>query len=93
MAILLWDLVIAAAFVLLAVGALAYVLVNLLLVGIKKGGGIVSAYDQTLSRRLLSRCDLAAYGRVRAHFARTVFRKLISLPWGHTRAPRKKHTS
>ena len=36
MAILLWELIIAAAFVLVAVGALAYVLANLLLAAIHK---------------------------------------------------------
>jgi hypothetical protein len=39
MAILLWDLVIAAAFVLLAVGALGYILARFLLAGIQKAAG------------------------------------------------------
>jgi Flp pilus assembly protein TadG len=89
MAILLWDLVIAAAFVVVAVGALAYVVVNLLLAGIKKGAARVSAYDQRFGRRILPRPELGRYGRKRAHFTRAVFHKLISSPLGHKRPPRK----
>ena len=89
MAILLWDLVIAAAFVVVAVGALAYVVVNLLLAGIKKGATRVSAYDQRFGRRILSGPELGRYGRKRAHFTRTVFGKLISSSSSHKRAPRK----
>lgn len=89
MAILLWDLVIAAAFVFLAVGALAYVLVTLLLAGIKKGATIVSAHDQRLGRRILYRPELGRYGRKKTHYPKTVFRKVISSPSGHKRAARK----
>ena len=89
MGILLWDLVVAAAFVVVAVGALAYVLVNLLLAGIRKGAARVSAYDQRFGRRILSGPELGRYGRKRAHFTRTAFGKLISSPPSHKRAPRK----
>ena len=75
MATLLWYSLIAAACVVLAVGALAYVLANVLMARIKKSGAIVSLYDQTLSRRILSR----------PHFTRTVFGKLISLSPRHNR--------
>jgi hypothetical protein len=91
MAILLWDLVISAAFVLLAVGILAYVLVNLLLAGIKKGAAIVSKYDQTLGRRIRSRRDATGYGRLAAHLSRNIFHKLSSSPWSNKRAS-KRHT-
>ena len=89
MGILLWDLVIAAAFVIVAVGALAYVVVNLLLAGIKKGAARVSAYDQGFGRRILSRPELGRYGRIVAHFTRNIFCRLISSPSGYNRAPRK----
>jgi hypothetical protein len=87
LAILLWHFLIATACVVLAVGALAYVLVNLLVARIKKGAPIVLAYDQTLSRRIRSRRHPAGYGGVRRHFTRNVFGKLISLPSGHKRTP------
>lgn len=88
MAILLWDLILVAALVVLAVGFFAYVLVNLLLAGIKRGAAIVSTYDQTLVRRFLSHSN----PRIAAHSTRNVFRKLASAPWSHKRAS-KRHTS
>jgi Flp pilus assembly protein TadG len=89
MAILLWDLVIAAAFVFLAVGALAYLLVNLLLAGIKKRATIVAAYDQRFGRRILSRPELGRYGRKKNHYTTTVLRKRMSSPSSHKRTERK----
>ena len=90
MAILLWHAIIAAVLVLLAVGAVAYVLVKLLIARIKNGAVIVSAYDETLSGRSSSRRDLAGRGGGRvAHFTGTVFRKLISLPSALNRATRE----
>jgi Flp pilus assembly protein TadG len=89
MAILLWHLLIAAACVVLAVGALAYVLTSLLVARIEKSGPIVSADNQTSSRRIRSPHHPAGYGSVRAHFTRTVFGELISLRVAHKRKPRK----
>ena len=81
MAILLWDLVISATFVFLAVGTLEYVLVNLLLVRSKKGPAVLSAYGQTLGRQILFRCDVTGYGRIAAYFSRNIFHKLSSSSW------------
>lgn len=89
MATLLWDLVTAAAFVCLAVGALAYVMVNLLFACIKKGAAIVSKYDQTLGRRIRSRRDATGYGRLAAHFSRNIFHQLSSSPWSNKRASKR----
>jgi Flp pilus assembly protein TadG len=89
MAILLWHLLIAAACVVLAVGALAYVLTSLLVARIEKSGPIVSADNQTSSRRIRSPHHPAGYGSVRAHFTRTVFGKLISSRSARKRKPRK----
>jgi hypothetical protein len=89
MAILLWDLIIAAAFVLVAVGALAYVLANLLLAAIKKGvekksAGLTSAHAWSRARHQQG-------GGLRARFTKTVFRKSICSPWVSKRAARKHH--
>jgi Flp pilus assembly protein TadG len=89
MAILLWDLVIAAAFVFLAVGALAYLLMSLLLAGIKKGATIVSAYDQRFGRRIFSRPELGRYGRKKTHYTTTVLPNRMSSQSGHKRTARK----
>jgi Flp pilus assembly protein TadG len=88
MAILLWDLIIAAAFILVAVGALAYVLANLLLAAIKKGvekkfAGLTSAHAWERSRHQPG-------GGLRARFTKTIFRESICSPWVLKRAPRKK---
>jgi Flp pilus assembly protein TadG len=88
MAILLWDLIIAAAFVLVAVGALAYVLANLLLAAIKKGvekkfAGLTSAHAWSRSRHQQG-------GGLRARFTKTIFRRSICSPWVSKRAARKK---
>jgi TadE-like protein len=89
MATLLWYSLIAAACVVLAVGALAYVLANLLVARIKKEAPIVSAYHQTLSRRIYSRHQPAGYRGVRTHRTKTVFGKLIASPSGHKGTPQK----
>jgi Flp pilus assembly protein TadG len=88
MAILLWDLIIAAAFVLVAVGALAYVLANLLLAAIKKGvekklAGLTSAHAWSRARHQQG-------GGLRARFTKTIFRRSICSPWVSKRAARKK---
>lgn len=77
MAVLLWNLIIAAAFVLLAVGALAYVLANLLLAVIDKGAernfaALTSAHPRKRSQRQPE--------RLRARFTSIVFRKSICSP-------------
>jgi Flp pilus assembly protein TadG len=87
MAVLLWELIIVAAFVLVAVGALAYLLVNLLLVAIHKGtrrkfGGPISA-------RARKRWQREPGGGLRAHFTRIVWRKSICSPSISKRAARK----
>ncbi len=86
MAVLLWNLIIAAAFVLLAVGALAYVLANLLLAVIDKGAernfaALTSAHPRKRSQR--------RPGRLRSRFTRIVFRKSICSPFVSKRAARK----
>jgi Flp pilus assembly protein TadG len=87
MATLLWDLVIATAFVVLAVGALAYVLVNLLLAAIHKGAekkldGLVPARPRKLWQR-------QPRGGLRARFTRIALRKSIYPPAVSKRALRK----
>ena len=89
MARMLWDLVIAAALIVLAVGCLAYELMNLLLAGIKKGAAIVSAYDRKAHRRILSQWAATGYRRRVAHFTRNIFYRLISSPSSHKRTLRK----
>ena len=78
MAILLWELVIAAAFVLVAVAALAYVVGNLLLGAIHKGAerksaGLISAPAWKRSRR-------QSGDRLRARSTKPSFRKSIGSP-------------
>ncbi len=78
MAVLLWELIIVAAFVLVAVGALAYLLANLLLVAIHKGNkrkfaGLVSAHARKRSQR-------EPGDGLRARFTRIVWRKSICSP-------------
>ena len=76
MAVLLWELVIAAAFVLVVVGALAYVLANLLLaafhkVAEKKFAGAISARVQKRSQRLPN-------DGLRTRFTKIVFKSTCS---------------
>ena len=78
MAILLWELLIAAAFVLMAVAALKYVVANLLLAAIHKGAerkcaGLISAPACKRSR-------LQSIDRLRARSTKLVFRKSIGSP-------------
>ncbi len=87
MATLLWDLVIATAFVVLAVGALAYVLVNLLLAAIHKGAekkldGLVPARPRKLWQR-------QPRDGLRARFTRIALPKSIYPPAVSKRALRK----
>jgi hypothetical protein len=76
MAVLLWEFIIAAAFVLVVVGALAYVLANLLLAAIHKGAekkfaGANSARAQKRSHRLPN-------DGLRTRFTGIVFRSTCS---------------
>ena len=88
MALLLWEVVIVAAFVIVAVGPLAYMLVNLLLSAIQKDAVVVSAHDL----RILFRPQPGRYGRLRARFIKIVSRKPIFSSLISNRAARKHST-
>ena len=88
MAVLLWELVIAAAFVLVAVGALAYILASLLLGAVHKGfekrfAGLISAHARKRSQRQPG-------DGLRARFTRIILRKSIFSPSVSKRPGRKK---
>jgi Flp pilus assembly protein TadG len=87
MAILLWELIIAAAFVLVAVGPLAYVLANLLLAAIHKGAEKKSA--GLISGRAHKQSQRQPGDRLRARFTELIFRKSICSPSVSKRAARK----
>ena len=84
MAVLLWELIIAAALVLVAVGALAYVLANLLLEAIhncaeRRVAGLIAA-------RALRRWQRLSADGLRVRFTRIIPLKSIFSPWGSRRA-------
>lgn len=88
MAVLLWELVIVAAFVLVAVGVLAYVLANLLLGTVHKGAekkfaGPISAHARKRSPRQPD-------DGLPARFRKFIVRKSICSPSVFKRATRKK---
>jgi Flp pilus assembly protein TadG len=87
MAILLWELVIAAAFVLVAVAALAYVVANLLLAAIHKGAEKKSA--GLISAPAWKRSERQSGDRFRARFTKLIFRKSTCSPSVYKRAARK----
>jgi hypothetical protein len=87
MAVLLWELVVAAAFVVVAVGALAYVVANLLQGTIhrraeKRVAGLLAMHAWRRWQRL-SRDGL------RVRFTRIISRKSIFSPWRSKRALRR----
>ena len=87
MAVLLWELVIAAAFVVVAVGAFAYVLANLLLGAIhkraeKRVAGLIAAHAWRRSQR-------QSGDGLRVRFTRIISRKSIFSPRVSKRAARK----
>ena len=88
MAVLLWELIIVAAFVLIAVGALAYLLANLLLVAIHKGTKSKFAGPISAHARKRSQCQ-PGY-QLPARFTRIIFRKSIFSPSASKRPARKK---
>jgi Flp pilus assembly protein TadG len=87
MAVLLWDLIIAAAFVLVAVGALAYLITDLLLGAIHKGAETKSA--GLISARPWKRSQRQSGDGFRARFTRIILRKSICSPSLSKRAARK----
>ena len=87
MAVRLWQLVIMAAFVLVAVGVLAYVLANLLLGAVHNGfekrfAGLISAHVRRRSQRQPG-------DGLRVRFTRIIFRKSIFSPSVSKRAARE----
>ena len=78
MAVLLWELIIVAAFVLVAVGALAYVLVNLLLMAVHKG--TKRTFGGPISARARKRWQGEPGNGPTARFTRIVWRKSICSP-------------
>jgi hypothetical protein len=87
MAVLLWELVVAAAFVVVAVGALAYVVANLLQGTIhrraeKRVTGLVATHAWRRWQRLSS-------DGLRVRFTRIISRKSIFSPCGSKRAARR----
>ena len=89
MAVLLWELVITAAFVVVAVGALAYVLANLLLGAIhKRAEKRVADLEATHVWRRSQRQTGDGLG---ARLARTIARKSIFSPWASKRAAPKAY--
>lgn len=87
MAVLLWESVIAAGFVLVAVGALAYVLANLLLAAIHKGAeNKLDSLIRACARKLWQRQPRDG---LRARFTRIALRKSVYSPAASKRAPRK----
>ena len=87
MAMLLWELVIAAAFVLVAVGALAYLITNLLLAAINKAVETKSA--GLISAPAWRRSERQSGAQLRARSTKLSFRKSISSPSLFKRAARK----
>ena len=87
MAILLWELVIAAAFVLVAVGALAYLITNLLLAAIHKAVETKSA--GLISAPAWRRSERQSGAQLRARSTKLSFRKSISSSSLFKRAARK----
>jgi hypothetical protein len=87
MAVLLWESVIVAAFVLVAVGALAYVLANLLLAAIHKGAE--KKLDGLIPTRPRKRSERQPRVGLRARFIRIVLRKSIRSSSISKRAARK----
>ena len=87
MAVLLWELIIVAAFILVAVGALAYVLVNLLLMAVHEG--TKRKFGGPLSARARKRWQHEPGDGLRARFTRIVWRKSICSPSISKRAARK----
>ncbi|HEX6438308.1 MAG TPA: TadE/TadG family type IV pilus assembly protein [Candidatus Binatia bacterium] len=87
MAILLWDLIIAAAFVLVAVGALAYVLADLVVAAIHKAAG--KKITGLISAHIPKRPQRQPGHRLRARFSSIVFQKFICSLSAFKRAARK----
>ena len=87
MAILLWELVIAAAFVLVAVGTLAYLITNLLLAAFHKAAETKSA--GLISAPAWRRSERQSGNQLRARSPKLSFRKSISSPSLFKRAARK----
>src|SRR5688500_6046261 len=87
MAILLWELIIAAAFVLVAVGALAYLITNLLLAVIHKAVETKSA--GLISAPAWRRSERQSGAQLRARFTKLSLSKSISSPSLFNRAARK----
>ena len=87
MAVLLWELVIVAAFVLVAVGALAYVLSNLLLGAIHKRAG--RRFAGLISARARKRSQRQPGDGLRTRFTRIISGRSIFSPWVPRRTARK----
>ena len=87
MAILLWELIIAAALVLVAVGALSYLVTNLLLAIIHKAVETKSA--GLISAPAWRRSERQSGNQLRARSPKLSFRKSISSPSLFKRAARK----
>ena len=87
MAILLWDLIIAAAFVLVAVGALAYVLADLVVAVIHKAAG--KKFTGLISAHIPKRPQRQPDNKLRARFSSIVFQKFICSLSAFKRAARK----
>jgi Flp pilus assembly protein TadG len=87
MAVLLWELIIVAAFVLVAVGALAYLLTNLLLGALHKG--TKRKFAGLISARARNRWQREPGDGLRARFTSIVWRKSLCSPSIFKRAARK----
>jgi Flp pilus assembly protein TadG len=90
MAILLWELLIAATFVLLAIGALAYVLADLLLAAIHKAAE--KKFTRVISAHTSARSQRRPIHDLRPRFSRIVLHQLICSPSVFRRAARKSLT-
>jgi len=94
MAILLWDAIIAAVFVLVAVGAFGYVLADLLVAAVHKAAG--KKFPDVTSARIRKRSQRQPGAKPRARFNSIVFQKFICSLSAFKRAARKNlacHTS
>jgi Flp pilus assembly protein TadG len=87
MAILLWELIIAAGFVLMAIGALGYLITHLLLAAIHKAAETKSA--GLISAPAWRRSEQQSGDQLRARSPKLSFRKSISSPSLVKRAARK----